>query len=146
MGSVYAEVSSSEDLLEDLPVDLPSPVWPLPDVVVEEAALPLPAGLLPVALALVCWPGAVVLLLLSELEFELLCVVAELLDEVELLVWDCDCVLVGAWGVGPLSGEWIHMAVLAIRAEVPLAVLGDTIVQFPTFAEAMQVAVEKLAV
>jgi hypothetical protein len=106
LGSVSAEVSSSEDLLEDLPVDLPSPVWPLPDVVVEEAALPLPAGLLPLALAFVCWPGAVVLLLLSELEFELLCVVGELLDEVELLVWDCDCVLVGAWGAGAGCGAW----------------------------------------
>lgn len=53
-------------------------------------------------------------------------------------------VLVGAWAVGPLAGEWIHMAVLAVRAEVPLAVLRDTIVQFPTFSEAMQVGLEKL--
>jgi pyruvate/2-oxoglutarate dehydrogenase complex dihydrolipoamide dehydrogenase (E3) component len=54
-------------------------------------------------------------------------------------------VLVGAWAVGPLAGEWIHMPVLAIRAEVPLAVLADTIVQFPTFCEAMQVGMEKLS-
>lgn len=53
-------------------------------------------------------------------------------------------VLVGAWAVGPLAGEWIHTAVLAIRAEVPLAVLRDTIMQFPTFSEALQTAMEKL--
>jgi dihydrolipoamide dehydrogenase len=53
-------------------------------------------------------------------------------------------VLVGAWAVGPMASEWIHTAVIAIRAEVPLAVLRDTMIQFPTFAEAMQVAVEKL--
>jgi pyruvate/2-oxoglutarate dehydrogenase complex dihydrolipoamide dehydrogenase (E3) component len=44
-------------------------------------------------------------------------------------------VLVGAWAVAPLAGEWIHQAVLAIRAEVPLATLRDTIAQFPTFSE-----------
>ena len=31
--------------------------------------------------------------------------------------------LVGAWAVAPLAGEWIHQAVLAIRAEIPLATL-----------------------
>ena len=35
-------------------------------------------------------------------------------------------VLVGAWAVAPLAGEWIHQAVLAIRAEIPRAVLKDT--------------------
>jgi pyruvate/2-oxoglutarate dehydrogenase complex dihydrolipoamide dehydrogenase (E3) component len=45
-------------------------------------------------------------------------------------------VLVGAWAVAPIAGEWIHQAVLAIRAEVPLDVLSDTIAQFPTFSEA----------
>ena len=44
-------------------------------------------------------------------------------------------VLVGAWAMAPLAGEWIHQAVLAIRAEIPLAVLKDTIQQFPTFSE-----------
>ena len=42
-------------------------------------------------------------------------------------------VLVGAWAIAPLAGEWIHQAVLAIRAEIPLPVLKDTIQQFPTF-------------
>lgn len=54
--------------------------------------------------------------------------------------------LVGAWAVGPLASEWIHTAVIAIKAEVPLSVLQDTVIQFPTFAEAMQVAAEKLPV
>ncbi len=55
-------------------------------------------------------------------------------------------VLVGAWAVGPLAGEWIHTAVIAVKAKVPLAVLRDTVIQFPTFSEAMQVAAEKLPV
>jgi pyruvate/2-oxoglutarate dehydrogenase complex dihydrolipoamide dehydrogenase (E3) component len=55
-------------------------------------------------------------------------------------------VLVGAWAVGPLASEWIHTAVMAVKAEVPLAVLRDTVIQFPTFSEAMQVAAEKLPV
>lgn len=43
--------------------------------------------------------------------------------------------LVGAWAVAPLAAEWIHVAVLAIRAEIPLGVLADTIAQFPTYSE-----------
>jgi pyruvate/2-oxoglutarate dehydrogenase complex dihydrolipoamide dehydrogenase (E3) component len=53
-------------------------------------------------------------------------------------------VLVGAWIVGPLAGEWIHQAVLAIRAEVPIAILLDTIPQFPTFSEAFGYALRAL--
>jgi pyruvate/2-oxoglutarate dehydrogenase complex dihydrolipoamide dehydrogenase (E3) component len=53
-------------------------------------------------------------------------------------------VLVGAWAVAPLAGEWIHQAVLAIRAEVPLAVLTDTIAQFPSFSEALGTALRSL--
>jgi pyruvate/2-oxoglutarate dehydrogenase complex dihydrolipoamide dehydrogenase (E3) component len=45
-------------------------------------------------------------------------------------------VLVGAWAVAPLAGEWIHTAALAIRAEVPIDVLLDGIAQFPTYNEA----------
>jgi dihydrolipoamide dehydrogenase len=41
--------------------------------------------------------------------------------------------LVGAWAVGPLAGEWIQFATLAIRAQVPIDVLDDTILAFPTF-------------
>jgi pyruvate/2-oxoglutarate dehydrogenase complex dihydrolipoamide dehydrogenase (E3) component len=47
---------------------------------------------------------------------------------------DCnDGVLIGAWAVGPLAGEWIQVATLAIRARVPVDVLEDTIFAFPTF-------------
>jgi dihydrolipoamide dehydrogenase len=53
-------------------------------------------------------------------------------------------VLVGAWAVAPLAGEWIHTAVLAIRAGIPVAVLKDTIAQFPTFSEAIGTALRSL--
>jgi dihydrolipoamide dehydrogenase len=46
-------------------------------------------------------------------------------------------VLVGAWAVAPLASEFIHEAVTAIRAEVPIEVLLDTVRQFPTFAEGL---------
>jgi pyruvate/2-oxoglutarate dehydrogenase complex dihydrolipoamide dehydrogenase (E3) component len=44
----------------------------------------------------------------------------------------------------PLAGEWIHVAALAIKAEIPLATLRDTIVQFPTFSEAYVSALRAL--
>ena len=44
--------------------------------------------------------------------------------------------LVGAFAVGAEAGEWIQQATLAVRAEVPLEVLRDTIQPFPTFSEA----------
>jgi pyruvate/2-oxoglutarate dehydrogenase complex dihydrolipoamide dehydrogenase (E3) component len=53
-------------------------------------------------------------------------------------------VLVGAWAMAPLAGEWIHQAVLAIRAEIPISVLNDTIQQFPTFSEAFGLALRAL--
>ncbi len=43
--------------------------------------------------------------------------------------------LTGALAVGPEAGEWIQQATLAIRAQVPLDVLRDTIQPFPTFSE-----------
>ena len=43
--------------------------------------------------------------------------------------------LVGAYAVGPEAGEWLQQAALAIRAQVPLDVLRDTIQPFPTFSE-----------
>ncbi|HEX4730996.1 MAG TPA: NAD(P)/FAD-dependent oxidoreductase [Solirubrobacterales bacterium] len=43
--------------------------------------------------------------------------------------------LTGAYGLGPEAGEWLQQATLAIRAQVPLAVLTDTIQPFPTFSE-----------
>jgi pyruvate/2-oxoglutarate dehydrogenase complex dihydrolipoamide dehydrogenase (E3) component len=53
-------------------------------------------------------------------------------------------VLVGAWAVAPLASEWIHQAVLAIRAEVPVALMRDTIAQFPSFSEAFPAALRAL--
>jgi dihydrolipoamide dehydrogenase len=53
-------------------------------------------------------------------------------------------VLLGAWAVAPLAGEWIHTAVLAIRAEIPVPVLKDTIAQFPSFSEAFGAALRSL--
>ena len=53
-------------------------------------------------------------------------------------------VLLGAWAVAPLAGEWIHQAVLAIRAEIPIAVLKDTIAQFPSFSEGFGAALRAL--
>ncbi len=44
-------------------------------------------------------------------------------------------IVLGAWAVGPLAGEWIHQAALAIKAQIPLAVLADSIMQFPSFSE-----------
>ena len=52
--------------------------------------------------------------------------------------------LVGAWAVGPLAGEWINQAVLAVKAAVPIDVLRDTVAQFPTFTEAYLPALEGL--
>ena len=43
--------------------------------------------------------------------------------------------LVGAYALGPEAGEWLQQATLAIRAQVPLDVLRDTIQPFPTFSE-----------
>jgi len=43
--------------------------------------------------------------------------------------------LTGAYALGPEAGEWLQQATLAIRAQVPLDVLRDTIQPFPTFSE-----------
>ena len=43
--------------------------------------------------------------------------------------------LTGAYALGPEAGKWLQQATLAIRAHVPLDVLGDTIQPFPTFSE-----------
>ncbi|MGH3033681.1 MAG: dihydrolipoyl dehydrogenase family protein [Gaiellaceae bacterium] len=53
-------------------------------------------------------------------------------------------VMIGAWAVAPLASEWIHTAVLAVRAEIPVPVLKDTIAQFPTFSEAFGAALRAL--
>jgi pyruvate/2-oxoglutarate dehydrogenase complex dihydrolipoamide dehydrogenase (E3) component len=43
--------------------------------------------------------------------------------------------LTGAFALAPEAGEWLQQATLAIRAQVPLEVLRDTIQPFPTFSE-----------
>jgi pyruvate/2-oxoglutarate dehydrogenase complex dihydrolipoamide dehydrogenase (E3) component len=53
-------------------------------------------------------------------------------------------VLVGAWALAPMAGEWIHYAALAIKAQIPIEVLADTVAQFPTYTEGYLKAIEKL--
>jgi pyruvate/2-oxoglutarate dehydrogenase complex dihydrolipoamide dehydrogenase (E3) component len=54
-------------------------------------------------------------------------------------------VLVGAVAVGPLAAEWLGQLTLAVRAETPLAVLLDTIQAYPTFSDAIFLALRELA-
>jgi pyruvate/2-oxoglutarate dehydrogenase complex dihydrolipoamide dehydrogenase (E3) component len=52
--------------------------------------------------------------------------------------------LIGAYALGPEAGEWLQQATLAIRAHVPLDVLGDTIQPFPSFSGIYDTAVMAL--
>jgi pyruvate/2-oxoglutarate dehydrogenase complex dihydrolipoamide dehydrogenase (E3) component len=54
--------------------------------------------------------------------------------------------LTGAYALGPEAGEWLQQATLAIRAQVPLDVLRDTIQPFPTFSEIYVAALKALRV
>jgi pyruvate/2-oxoglutarate dehydrogenase complex dihydrolipoamide dehydrogenase (E3) component len=54
-------------------------------------------------------------------------------------------VLVGAVAVGPEAGEWLGQLTLAVRAQVRIDVLLDTIQPYPTFSEAIFNAVRELA-
>jgi dihydrolipoamide dehydrogenase len=53
--------------------------------------------------------------------------------------------LAGAAGLGPGADEWISEASLAIRAEVPIAVLADVVHPFPTYAQAYEQPFRDLA-
>ncbi|MGA8925819.1 MAG: NAD(P)/FAD-dependent oxidoreductase, partial [Solirubrobacterales bacterium] len=46
--------------------------------------------------------------------------------------------------VGPEAGEWLQQATLAIKAEVPVEVLRQTIQPYPTFSEAFVYALKDL--
>lgn len=64
--------------------------------------------------------------------------------EMGLLVDEERQVLIGAWAVSPLAGEWIHFAALAIRARIPLELLRETVPQFPTYTEGYLAAFARL--
>jgi pyruvate/2-oxoglutarate dehydrogenase complex dihydrolipoamide dehydrogenase (E3) component len=55
-------------------------------------------------------------------------------------------ILVGAVAVGPEAGEWLGQLSLAIKAEVRIDVLRDTIQPYPTFSEAIFFAVRDLPI
>jgi dihydrolipoamide dehydrogenase len=52
--------------------------------------------------------------------------------------------LTGAYALGPEAAEWLQQATLAIRAHVPLSVLGDTIQPFPSFSGIYDTAIKTL--
>jgi pyruvate/2-oxoglutarate dehydrogenase complex dihydrolipoamide dehydrogenase (E3) component len=52
--------------------------------------------------------------------------------------------LTGGYALGPEAGEWMQQATLAIRAHVPLEVLGDTIQPFPSFSGIYDAALKAL--
>jgi pyruvate/2-oxoglutarate dehydrogenase complex dihydrolipoamide dehydrogenase (E3) component len=52
--------------------------------------------------------------------------------------------LVGAYALGPEAGEWLQQATLAVRARVPVDVMGDTIQPFPSFSGIYDAAVMAL--
>jgi pyruvate/2-oxoglutarate dehydrogenase complex dihydrolipoamide dehydrogenase (E3) component len=53
-------------------------------------------------------------------------------------------VLTGAVAVGPEAGEWLQQLTLAIRAEVTVKTLLDVIPPYPTFSEAVFLALREL--
>jgi dihydrolipoamide dehydrogenase len=50
----------------------------------------------------------------------------------------------GAYALGPEAGEWMQQATLAIRAHIPLNILGDTIQPFPSFSSIYDAALKAL--
>ena len=52
--------------------------------------------------------------------------------------------ITGAYALGPEAGEWLQQATVAIRARLPLELMGDVIQPFPTFSEVFLHALEGL--
>jgi len=53
--------------------------------------------------------------------------------------------LLGAAAVGPHAPDWMGEVTVAIRAGLPLAILADTVHAFPTWSEALELAIRDLA-
>lgn len=53
-------------------------------------------------------------------------------------------ILLGAWAVGPQASEWIHTAALAVREQIPIGRLLDSVAQFPTYNEGWLAAIQRL--
>jgi pyruvate/2-oxoglutarate dehydrogenase complex dihydrolipoamide dehydrogenase (E3) component len=53
-------------------------------------------------------------------------------------------VVVGAVAVGPEAGEWLGQLTLAVKAELPVEVLRDTIQAYPTFSETIVFAAREV--
>jgi pyruvate/2-oxoglutarate dehydrogenase complex dihydrolipoamide dehydrogenase (E3) component len=64
---------------------------------------------------------------------------------VRLFADPAERVLVGAVAVGPQATEWLGQLTLAVRARTPIEVLLDTIQPYPTFSEAIFLALRDLA-
>ncbi len=54
-------------------------------------------------------------------------------------------VLLGASAIGPMADHWLGEAVLAVRAQLPMSVLLDTVHAFPTFSTAYEQGLQDLA-
>lgn len=68
-------------------------------------------------------------------------------SETGVLVLNADAergTLLGASAIGPRADEWISQVTLAIRADIPVATLVDTIQPFPAVSEALFPAYERL--
>ena len=61
-----------------------------------------------------------------------------------LVVDRTERVMIGAWAVAPLAGEWIHQACMPLRGRTPVDTLLDSVFQFPTFSQAYLEALEQL--